>query len=139
MAVDILTLAMARKFTKDTANALGAVKGAPCMIESIVDTGDANIVTFKWTGMDGAEQTTAMTIPHGMTLEEQAALEARLKGVEEIAKRAEEAAKRAEENAGDCDCTDGSIDVDHDGQGNVVFHLTGMSLVDDGKGNISIV
>lgn len=66
MAIDLLTLASARKFTKDTANALGAVKGAPCTIDSIVDTGDANIVTFGWTGADGSYQTTTMTTRHGI-------------------------------------------------------------------------
>ena len=70
MAVDILTLAIAKKFTKETANALGAVKGAPCTIESIVDTGDANVVTFKWTGSDGVEQRSEMTIPHGLSHDE---------------------------------------------------------------------
>lgn len=54
--------------------------------------------------------------------------------------RAEEAAKRAEDAAEDgCDCVDGSISADHDGQGNVVIDLTGLSLVDDGNGNISIL
>lgn len=138
--IDILTLALARKYTKETANALGAVKGAPCTIESIEDTGDANIVTFGWTGTDGTHQTSTMIIPHGLTAEEKDDLEQRVAEIEEIAKRAEEAAERAEAAAGDgCDCTSGSISAEHDGQGNVVFKLTGMSLVDDGRGNISII
>lgn len=66
MAIDIITLALARKYTKDTANALGAVKGAPCTIDSIVDTGDANVVTFGWTGTDGTHQTSTMTVKHGV-------------------------------------------------------------------------
>lgn len=65
MAVDILTLAMARKFTKDTANALGAVKGASCTIESIEDTGSANVVTFGWTDAQGGHHTSTMTVNHG--------------------------------------------------------------------------
>jgi hypothetical protein len=65
MAIDIITLALARKYTKDTANALGAVRGAPCMIDSIVDTGDANVVTFGWTGLDGTHQTSEMIVRHG--------------------------------------------------------------------------
>lgn len=65
MAIDIITLALARKYTKDTANALGAVRGAPCMIDSIVDTGDANVVTFGWIGTDGTHQTSALTVHHG--------------------------------------------------------------------------
>ncbi len=138
MSIDILTLAMARKFTKDTVNGLGAVKGAPCEIIGIEDTGDANVVTFQWAGTDGSVQTQQMTIPHGMTDAEQMALEERLAEVEAMAKRAEEAAKRAEELAGEgCDCTEGSIEAEHDGQGNVTVKLTGLKLTDDGHGNIS--
>ena len=140
MAIDVLTLAIRRKYTQQTANALGAVKGAPCTIESIVDTGDANVVTFGWTGSDGAHQTSTMTIPHGMSDEEKVELETRLAEVEEVARLAKEAAERAEAAVGDdCDCAGGSITADHDGQGNVTFHLIGMTLVNDGNGNISII
>ena len=66
MAIDIITLALARKYTKDTANAQGAVRGAPCTIDSIVDNGDANVVTFGWTGTDGTHQTSTMTVKHGV-------------------------------------------------------------------------
>lgn len=66
MAIDIITLALARKYTKDTANALGAVKGADCTISSIVDTGEANVVTFGWTGEDGTQQTAEMEVRHGV-------------------------------------------------------------------------
>ena len=138
--IDVLTLAIARKFTTETVNGLGALKGAACTIDSIVDTGDANVVTVGWTGADGTHQTSVMTIPHGMSEEAKADLETRIAEIEQIAKRAEEAAERAEAAVGDgCDCTGGSISAEHDGQGNVVFKLTGMSLVDDGKGNISII
>ena len=66
MGIDIITLALARKYTKDMANALGAVKGAPCTIDSIVDAGDANVVTLGWTGADGTHQTSTMTVKHGV-------------------------------------------------------------------------
>ena len=139
MSIDILTLAMARKYVKETVNGLGAVKGAPCEIIGIEDTGDANVVTFQWTGADGSVQTQEMTIPYGMTDAEQEALEQRLLEVEEMARRAEETAKRAEELAGDgCDCEGGSIEAEHDGQGNVTVRLTGLKLTDDGQGNIGL-
>lgn len=63
--IDVLTLAIARKFTTETVNGLGALKGAACTIDSIIDTGDANVVTFGWIGEDGAHQTSVMTIKHG--------------------------------------------------------------------------
>lgn len=138
--IDVLTLAVARKFTTETVNGLGALKGAACTIDSIVDTGDANVVTFGWTGSDGSHQTSVMTIPHGMSETAKTELENRLAEIESVAKHAEEVAERAEAAVGDgCDCTGGTISAEHDGQGNVVFHLTGMTLVDDGNGNISII
>lgn len=61
--MDIITLALARKFTKDTVNGLGAIKGAPCTIKSITEDDSSTIVTFGWTGTDGSEQTTELKIP----------------------------------------------------------------------------
>lgn len=67
--MDIVTYALAKKYTEDTANALGAVKGAPCTIQSITETADAIVVIFSWTGTNGATQTSTMTIPKGKSLE----------------------------------------------------------------------
>lgn len=64
--MDIITYALSRRYVKDTAIGLGAVMGAPCTVESIIDTGDANVVTFKWTGTDGTEKIREMTVKHGI-------------------------------------------------------------------------
>lgn len=66
MAIDIITLALARKYTKDTANALGAVKGAPCTIESITSDDIGTTVVYGWTGTDGTHQTSSALIKHGV-------------------------------------------------------------------------
>ena len=65
MGIDIVTLALARKYVNETANALGAVKGAPCTIKAVEETDEGNTITFGWTGEDGTEQTTQITIKHG--------------------------------------------------------------------------
>ena len=67
--MDNITYALAKKYVELTAVGLGAVKGSPCIIQSVTDNGDANEVTFKWTGTDGTEQTRTMTVPHGVSVE----------------------------------------------------------------------
>ncbi|MBR1553875.1 MAG: hypothetical protein IJ644_00605 [Oscillospiraceae bacterium] len=60
--MDIVTLALAKRFTRDTADALGAVKGAPCTVKSVVHQDGINKVTLEWTGTSGAKQETVVTI-----------------------------------------------------------------------------
>ena len=63
--MDMITLAAARKYVNDTANALGAVKGSPCTIKSITETDEGATVMFSWTGADGVEQTSSTFLPRG--------------------------------------------------------------------------
>lgn len=63
--MDIETLALAKKYTKDTAVGLGAVKGAPCTISSVEDVDTGKQVTFSWTGTDGSKKTQKIIIPKG--------------------------------------------------------------------------
>lgn len=66
--MDILSYALSKKFTEDTAIGLGAVKGAPCTISSIQDNGDSTTLTFKWTGTDGTVQSSTMTVKNGISV-----------------------------------------------------------------------
>ena len=66
--MDILTYSLSKKYTEETVVGLGALKGAPCTIKSIVETDIGNVVTFKWTGIDGTEQTASMTAKHGSSI-----------------------------------------------------------------------
>lgn len=63
--MDIVTLALAKKFTSDTADSLGSLKGAPCTVKSVVHQDGINKVTFEWTGTSGAKQETVMTVYDG--------------------------------------------------------------------------
>lgn len=63
--MDIVTYALAKAYVKKTADALGAVRGAPCTIKSIVEGEEYNTVTFEWTGDSGAKQTRSMKVYNG--------------------------------------------------------------------------
>lgn len=63
--MDIVTYALAQSYVKKTADALGAVKGAPCTIKSAVHENGQNIITFEWTGDSGAKETTTITVEDG--------------------------------------------------------------------------
>lgn len=63
--MDIVSLTLAKKYTDDTANALGAVKGASATVESITPVDGGNNVVFAWTGTDGKKQTATMFVADG--------------------------------------------------------------------------
>lgn len=63
--MDIVTYALCQSYVRKTADGLGAVRGKPCTIQSITDTEDGHIVTFKWTGESGAVQTSTMLVRDG--------------------------------------------------------------------------
>lgn len=63
--MDIVSLALAKKYTDDTANGLGAVKGSPATVESITAVDGGNNVVFAWTGTDGKKQTQTMFVANG--------------------------------------------------------------------------
>ena len=72
--IDILTYALARKYANNLVNGLGAIKGAPCTISSIVEIEDGSVITFNWTGNDGAIQAQQLLIPHGINETERSEL-----------------------------------------------------------------
>ena len=55
----------AKKYTDETAVQFGALKGAPCKIQSIRKVDDQNIVTFEWKNDAGETQTTVMAVNDG--------------------------------------------------------------------------
>ena len=65
MGISVATLALAKKFTKETAQQMGAVKGAPCTVESIEKEGKINTVTLQWENDQGATETTTVQIADG--------------------------------------------------------------------------
>lgn len=57
--------ALSKKQVQDTANSLGALKGAPCTIKLIEETDEKITVTFGWMDSDGNNQTSSIEIPKG--------------------------------------------------------------------------
>lgn len=65
MSLNVESYVLSKKYTNDTAVALGAVKGAPCTIKSIEPIEGGNKVTFEWTGTDGTTQTSILEVMDG--------------------------------------------------------------------------
>jgi hypothetical protein len=63
--MDVITLGLAKKYTSDTADGLGAVKGAPCTVKSVEETATGKIITLEWTGNSGAKETTTVELANG--------------------------------------------------------------------------
>lgn len=61
---------LADKHTNDSLNGLGALKGAPCILESIkpitVGNRTGNELIFKWTGEDGSEERASLQVLNGL-------------------------------------------------------------------------
>lgn len=70
---DIVAYAAAKKFTEETADTLGSLKGAPATIKSITDIEGGHRVTFAWTGASGTEQAQTMDMMDGAYHEDRAA------------------------------------------------------------------
>ena len=65
--MDVITLAVAKKFTKDSLKGAGALKGAPCTVKSTSYDGDGNsIVVLEWSLTDGSKKTSTVTIKKGI-------------------------------------------------------------------------
>lgn len=64
--MDAATYVLCQAYVKASLIGLGALKGAPCTIKSIVETDEGNVVTFEWTATDGVtKRTTTMLVRNG--------------------------------------------------------------------------
>ena len=65
--MDVITLAVAKKYTKDSLKGAGALKGAPCTVKSTSYDADGNsIVVLEWSLTDGSKKTSTVTIKKGI-------------------------------------------------------------------------
>lgn len=67
--IDVITLAVAEKYTRDTAIGLGAVKGAPCTISKVEEVADGTEITFRWTGDDETINTRKIKVKDGVSVQ----------------------------------------------------------------------
>lgn len=65
MAIDLATYAASRKYTEQTCDGLGYLKGAPATIKSIVHQNGLHTITFEWTSNSGAKETKDVVISDG--------------------------------------------------------------------------
>ena len=56
---------LSKRYVKDTAAGLGAVKGAPATIQQIADIDGGHRITFGWVGTDGTQQTSTLDVMNG--------------------------------------------------------------------------
>jgi hypothetical protein len=64
--MDVISYALSKRFTTNTADSLGSLKGAPCQVKSIEDNEDGtHTITLSWTGNSGTEETQSFVVSDG--------------------------------------------------------------------------
>ena len=66
MGLNTTTYALSKGYTNDTADSLGAVKGAPATIKSITEIDGGHRITFEWTGTSGKTETSTLDVMNGV-------------------------------------------------------------------------
>ena len=66
MGFNAAIYALSKKYTDNTTDALGGVKGAPATIKSITEIDGGHRVTFEWTGTSGTKQTSTLDVMNGI-------------------------------------------------------------------------
>lgn len=61
----IIALNQAKKYTAESLDGLGAVKGANCTIKSTTPKDDGTEIVFEWTGISGTKETTTILVKNG--------------------------------------------------------------------------
>lgn len=63
--MDIVTLALAKKYAADSLVGVGALKGSPCTIKSITAITGGSRITFSWTDTSNVEHTNTLDVMNG--------------------------------------------------------------------------
>ena len=62
---DVEIIGMLKSYINQTLVGMGALKGAPCTVKSVVDSGLNHTVTLEWTDNNGDTQTTDFVVKDG--------------------------------------------------------------------------
>lgn len=62
---DFEIIGMLKSYVKNSLKGMGALKGAPCEIQSITETSGGHVVTFKWQDSEGETHTGTMPVENG--------------------------------------------------------------------------
>ena len=65
MSVNFSTLALSKKYTQDTADQFGALKGASCQIKDIEHENGQSIITFEWENNEGEKRESKLYVQDG--------------------------------------------------------------------------
>jgi len=63
--MDVISYALSKKYTDDTVEGGGAIRGKNCIIKSIEDIEGGHRITFQWTLDNGEVQTDVMDVADG--------------------------------------------------------------------------
>ena len=63
--MDIISYILSRKYTDNTVDGLGGIKGAPCTVKSVVDIDGGKRITLEWESNSGVKQTQSFDIMDG--------------------------------------------------------------------------
>ena len=70
MGLSAVTYVLSKKYTDETAQQFGGLKGAPCKIKSIVKQDGQNIITFQWTNDEGDTRESRLYVEDGTPIYE---------------------------------------------------------------------
>ncbi len=62
---DVEIIGMLKSYIGKTLVGMGALKGAPCTVKSVEDSGSDHIITLEWTDNTGVKRTTEFTVSDG--------------------------------------------------------------------------
>ena len=63
--MDVVSYILSKRYVDETIKGAGAVKGAPCQIQSIESTEEGNNITFLWQLEDGTTRTSTIFVKNG--------------------------------------------------------------------------
>lgn len=63
--MDITSYLLSKKYTNDSLDGVGALKGAPCRISKIEPVEGGNKITFAWTSNSGVASTSTLIVKDG--------------------------------------------------------------------------
>ena len=66
--MDITTYALLKKYVNDSLSGIGALKGAPCEVQSVDKVDGITTVTLKWTDTDEVDHITSFDIEDGISV-----------------------------------------------------------------------
>ena len=65
MAFDVVSYALSKKYTNETAIQFGGLKGAPCKVKSVEKRNGQNIITLEWKNDEGETRETKVYVNDG--------------------------------------------------------------------------